>query len=199
MGLSSQLPRAQPTERLAPVRPWSEVLDRIGMALAAGRDAATRKGELARARRFAEDAYWGEFEASDLETAVKKFLGYSRSGALEQQFRDVRSVVRDVAEKRRDPSDLADLCYRLLLDLVAVTRELDAKGVTDRSRIDHVAGQTDSIVPAPEGDPQALLQAVERRPQRRKARGRPGWTGRSRVRADDRLHDANLSPWNAIC
>ncbi len=150
------------TERLAPVRPWSEVLDRIGMALAASRDAATRKGELARARRFAEDAYWGEFEASDLETAIKKFLGYSRSGALEQQFRDVRSMVRDVAEKRRDPSDLADLCYRLLLDLVAVTRELDAKGVTDRSRIDHVAGQTDSIVPAPEGDPQALLQAVER-------------------------------------
>jgi high-affinity iron transporter len=150
------------TEPLAPVRPWSEVLDRIGVSLAASRDAATRKGELARARRFAEDAYWGEFEASDLETAIKKFLGYSRSGALEQQFRDVRAMVRDVAEKRRDPSELAELCYRLLLDLVAVTRELDAKGVTDRSRIDLVAGQADSIVPAPEGDPQALLQAVER-------------------------------------
>ncbi len=150
------------SERLAPVRPWSEVLDRIGMSLAASREAATRTGELARARRFAEDAYWGEFEASDLETAVKKYLGYSRSGALEQQFRAVRTAVRDVAEKRRDPSELADLCYRLLLNLVAVTRELDVRGVTDRSRIDLVAGHADSIVPAAGDDPQALLQAFKR-------------------------------------
>jgi len=154
---------AGPTsERLAPVRPWSEVLDRIGMSLAASRDAATRPAELARARRFAEDAYWGEFEASDLETAVKKYLGYSRAGELEQQFRAIRAAVRDVALKRRDASDLADSCARLLSDLMAATRELDAKGVTDRSRIDLVAGNADSIVPGPGGDPQALLQALKR-------------------------------------
>ncbi len=154
---------AGPTnERSAPVRPWPQVLDRIGMSLAASRDAAARPGELARARRFAEDAYWAEFEASDLETAVRKYLGYSRAGELEQQFRAIRAAVRDVAQKRRDPSDLADLCYRLISDLVAVTRELDAKGVTDRSRIDAAAGGVDLIVPETGGDPQALLQAFKR-------------------------------------
>jgi high-affinity iron transporter len=160
--LSSTAGAGPAGEPLAPVRPWSEVLDRISMSLAASREAATRTGELARARRFAEDAYWGEFEASDLETAVKKFLGYSRSGALEQQFRAIRSAVRDVSLKQTDPSELVDLCYRLMLDLVAVTRELDAKGVTDRSRIDLVAGHADSIVPSSTDNPQALFQALKR-------------------------------------
>jgi high-affinity iron transporter len=148
--------------RLAPVRPWPEVLDRIGMSLAASRDAATRPGELARARRFAEDAYWAEFEASDLETAIKKFLGYSRSGALEEHFRAIRTLVRDVALKRREPSELADSCSRLLSELVTATRELNDKGVTDRSRIDVVAGHADAIAPAPGGDPRTLLQVFKR-------------------------------------
>ena len=42
--------------------------------------------ELARARRLAEDAYWVEFESSDMETAVNKYLGYVRAGELERQF-----------------------------------------------------------------------------------------------------------------
>ena len=48
--------------RVAPVRPWPEVVDRISTTLAASRDAATRPGELAKARRLADDAYWGELK-----------------------------------------------------------------------------------------------------------------------------------------
>ena len=67
------------------------MIDRISVTLAASRDAAARRGELAKARRLADDAYWGEFEASDMETAVRKYLGYRRAGELERQFRAIRS------------------------------------------------------------------------------------------------------------
>jgi len=85
-----------PAQNAVP-RLWPDVLDRISMTLAACRDAAERPGELAKARRLAEDAYWGEFEASDMETAVRKYLGYTRAGGLERQFLAIRSAVRDVS------------------------------------------------------------------------------------------------------
>jgi high-affinity iron transporter len=154
----------------APVRPWPDVLDRISMILAASRDAAQRPGELTRARRLAEDAYWGEFEASDLETAVRKYLGFARAGELERQFREIRLAVRDVAERRRPASTLSELCRKLMLDLIAVTRELSAKGVTDRSCIDAEGiqpGPEDSIgarirVTGAPSDPTVLLQSLKR-------------------------------------
>lgn len=157
---------AGPSQNAAP-RPWPDVLDRISITLAACRDAADRPGELAKARRLAEDAYWGEFEASDMETAIRKYLGYTRAGGLERQFLAIRSAVREVSDKRRPRSELADLCRKLLLDLVSVTRELNAKGVTDRSKIDAVG---DVAVSRPEfdaaaaesSDPTALLQALKR-------------------------------------
>jgi high-affinity iron transporter len=43
-------PRAPGAGNAAPARPWADVIDRIGVALAASREAASRKGELARAR-----------------------------------------------------------------------------------------------------------------------------------------------------
>ena len=119
-----------------PSRPWAEVVDRIGMMLAASRKAATRPGELAKARRLAEDAYWAEFEASDMEIAVRRHLGYARAGELEQQFRRFRSEVREVAERRRPASVLDDVSHDLLLDLLAAARELNGKGVTDAAHID---------------------------------------------------------------
>ena len=71
-----------------------------------------RPGELAKARRLAEDAYWGEFEASDLETAVRKYLGFARAGELERTVPGDPLGGRDVAEKRQYPSELADLCHK---------------------------------------------------------------------------------------
>ncbi len=171
-------------ERVAPARPWPDVVDRISTTLAASRDAASRPGELARARRLAEDAYWGEFEASDLETAVKKYLGYARAGELERTFLAIRTAVRDVAEKRKSPAELADLCQRLLSDLVEVTNELNAKGVTDRSRLDAggpvaLSGGVDLTASGPSGDPRTLLLGLER-----------GFERVKREAADHRPHDA---------
>jgi len=175
---------ARSPERVALVRPWPEVVDRISTALAASRDAATPPGELTKARRLAEDAYWVEFEASDLETAVRKYLGFARAGELERQFLAIRSAVRQVAEKRQSPSVLADSCHRLLSDLVAVTNELNAKGVTDRSRIDAGTGAAGSVgdpdattgATGPPAEPRALLQSLRdgfRRVDREASRNRP--------------------------
>ena len=162
-------------QETAAVRPWADVIDRISVTLAASRDALARPGELAKARRLAEDAYWGEFEASEMETAVRKYLGYARAGELERRFHSIRMAVRDVAEKRQPALALADLCQKLLVDLLAASSALDAKGVTDRSRIDAPGGRiaTDSDIVAassadssaalgPVGDPRTLLQALER-------------------------------------
>jgi high-affinity iron transporter len=151
-----------------PARPWPDVIDSISVTLAASRDAATRPGEVAKARRLADDAYWVDFEASDFETAVRKFLGYARAGELERQFRAIRLQVRDVAEKRQPASVLADSCHSLLRELLAVARELNAKGVTDRSQIDNsgggIAGLTDGDAESSVStdDPRALLQTLKR-------------------------------------
>jgi high-affinity iron transporter len=157
----------------APVRPWADVVDRIGMLLADSRQAATRPGEKSRARRLAEDAYWAEFEASDMEVAVRRHLGYVRAGELEQQFRRFRSEVREVAEGRRPATSLDDRSHDLLLDLVAAMRELNDKGVTDAAHIDanHRAGATDELPSLASlsdlgggslADPEVLLQALRR-------------------------------------
>ena len=124
----------------APVRPWSEVIDRIGVMLADGRDAATRRAQPAIARRIVDDAYWGEFEASDMETAVRKYLGYARAGDIERRFREIATAVRKVGAKRESTSELVERCDRLIAELVAAAKILDSKGVTDRSKIDAIDG-----------------------------------------------------------
>jgi high-affinity iron transporter len=154
------------------VRPWSEVVDRIGMLLAASRQTATRSGELSKARRLAEDAYWAEFEASDMEVAVRRHLGYARAGELEQQFRRFRSEVRDVAERRRHASVLDDRSHDLMLDLVAAARELNDRGVIDAAHIEtnHGGGAPDELpsrvsltdLSGPQADPNVSLQALRR-------------------------------------
>jgi len=118
------------------VRPWSDVLDSISQAIAASADAAARHGQLAKARRLAEDAYWVEFEGSDLETAVRRYLGFGRCGDLERQFRAICVAVRDVGEKRQPPSRIDVLSKKLMMDLISVVQVLKAKGITDRTRMD---------------------------------------------------------------
>jgi high-affinity iron transporter len=155
-----------PSRVLAPVRPWSEVLDRIGVMLAASRDAASRAGELAKARRMAEDAYWVEFEASDMETAVRRHLGFTRAGDLEEGFRRIRSLVRGVAEKARPAAELDDSIKTLILNLVSAARELNGKGVTDGSHLDAArdvaSDRAPALAAAPAGDPKVLLAALRR-------------------------------------
>jgi len=131
---SGQASRDQPSQ--VPVRPWGDVLDRISQTLAASGDAALQAGGLAMARRLAEDAYWVEFEGSDLETAVRRYLGFARCGELERQFRAISTAVREVAEKRQPRAHLDALSKKLVLDLFSVVQALNAKGITDRARMD---------------------------------------------------------------
>jgi high-affinity iron transporter len=158
---------------VAPARLWADVIDRIGVVLAASRDAASRPGGVAKARRLADDAYWVEFESSDMETAVNKYLGFAQARKLERQFHAISVASRNVAEKRQPVSVMAELCHQMLLDLTTVATALNAKGVTDRSRIDLVARQIDSRseagnLPAdlaatsgPSGDLRTLFEALK--------------------------------------
>ncbi len=118
------------------IRPWADVIDRIGILLASSLDEASKPGGLAKARRLAEDAYWGEFESSDMETAVRKYLGFGRKGDLERQFQAIRTMAKEVAQKRQPPSEQADLNRKLLLALVATAGDLNRKGVIDAAHLD---------------------------------------------------------------
>jgi high-affinity iron transporter len=153
------------SQRLAPMRPWADVVDRIVLTLSASRDAAVHSADPAKARRLADDGYWVDFEASDLELAVKRYLGYARAGELERQFRAVATAISDVAAKRKSASDLSEPCDRLVAGLAAATKELIAKGVNDRDRSDAMIGEAaavDSSVVILDGDPLLLLQELKR-------------------------------------
>lgn len=143
----------------APVRPWSEVIDRISVILAASVDAAPRTGQFKKARRLAEDAYWGEFEASDMETAVRTRLGFERKSVLEDQFFAIIAGVREVAEGRQTAAHQAGLNRALLYALVLTARDLNSKGAIDGAHI----GEGHPLVPATAavtGDPRAQIHAL---------------------------------------
>jgi high-affinity iron transporter len=130
---------AGPGAGSAPARAWAQVIERIGLLLASSLDAADRPGGLKTARKLAEDAYWGEFESSDMETAVRIHLGFARAGELEEQFRALSAGVRDVAEGRQDPSYATELSRKLLLGLLGAASDLNRKGVVDAAHIFAVA------------------------------------------------------------
>ncbi len=134
----------------APARPWHEVIDRIGVLLATSLKIASRPGEAGRARTLAEDTYWGEFEASDMETAVRNHLGFARAGELEGQFRAMIRDVRDVAAGRKTIAIAEERKGQLLLGLLRAADDLNRKGVIDR---DHLLSA--SIDPAAAADPEA--------------------------------------------
>ena len=116
----------------APVLAWPEVTDRIGVLLAEAREAARVPEGLAKARKFVEDAYWGEFELSDMETAVRRHLGFQRAGAIEGQFLGLRSAIKSVARGEFPPEELVTRSRKLLLDLAKASDALKALKVVDR-------------------------------------------------------------------
>ena len=148
----------------APARPWHEVIDRIGVVLATSLKMASRPGEARRARTLAEDAYWGEFEASDMETAVRNQLGFARAGELEGQFRAMIRDVRDVAAGRQSLAAADERKGQLLLALLRAADELNRKGVTDRDHLPSVSidPSTAAEPEAGDDDPAAQLLALRR-------------------------------------
>ena len=91
-------------------KPWADVIDRISVTLAASRDAATRPGELAKARRLADDAYWVEFESSDMETAVANTWASSVLASSSGSFMRSAWRSRDVARERQPRRDHGAIC-----------------------------------------------------------------------------------------
>jgi high-affinity iron transporter len=130
-------------------RPWSEVIDRVGLMLSASLVEAQRADGAKAARKLAEDAYFAEFEGSQMETAVRRYLGFARQGDLEGQFRATWTEVRDVAAKRRTPGQAGDRVRQLLSGLLKAADELNRSGITDASHIDRMEpADTGSAVPA---------------------------------------------------
>ncbi len=118
-----------------PVRPWAEVIDRISILLACSAEAAKRPDQARLARKLAEDAYFIEFELSEMELAVRNSLGRERAGQVEGHFRTLWPLAKNVAEGSATQASLADASRNLLLDLVAISSDLNRLGVTDRTKI----------------------------------------------------------------
>ncbi len=140
----------------APVRPWPEVTDRIGVRLAEAREAVKTPEGLARARKLAEDAYWGEFEMSGMETAVRRHLGYKRAGAIEGQFLGIRSAIKSVVEGKMSPAELVSRSRMLLLDLAKASHDLQSLKINDRRDVGNSTNQVE-VVTLPGTSEQANL------------------------------------------
>ena len=116
----------------APVVAWPEVIDRISVLLGEARLLVNKPGGFARARTLAEDAYWGEFETSDMENAVRRHLGYDRAGVIEGQLRGFRTAIRAVSDKQADAADLRDRLAAILVELSQAATDLKRLNINDR-------------------------------------------------------------------
>ena len=134
---------------IAPVRGWPDVTDRIGVLLAEAREAMGKPGGKARAMKLAEDAYWGEFETSAMETAVRRHLGFQRAGAIESQFLGLRSAISAVDKGTMPAAELVTRSRKLLVDLARASGDLQTLNVHDRRGVDHAASQSEVVaIPA---------------------------------------------------
>ena len=148
-------PVAATASTTAPVRAWPEVTDRIGILLAEAREAAKSPEGLSKARKLAEDAYFSEFELSDMERAVRGHLGFKRAGAIEGQFLGFRSAITAVVKGEARPVELVTRSRKLLFDLARASDELRALKVTDRRDVGKSTGEVDVAAVVPGASEQA--------------------------------------------
>ena len=142
-------------------RSWADVTDRIGVLLAEAREASKTKEGLARARKLVEDAYWGEFESSEMETAARRHLGFQRAGAIEGQFLSLRSAIKGVADGKVPAIELATRSRKLLIDLATASHDLTVLKVNDRRDIGRSADRGE-VVALPGASQQAVqFKALE--------------------------------------
>jgi high-affinity iron transporter len=126
---------AAPAQGQGPGQSWHDVIDRMSLLLTSALDAAQKPGGRAKAVTLAQDAYFGEFEASDMETAVRAYLGLARAIAIEKQFRDLTRSLGALAEGRTPAGAVAGQSGALLAEIARACDELEAKGITDRSKV----------------------------------------------------------------
>jgi high-affinity iron transporter len=146
----------------ARLRPWCDVIDRIAVTLSSSLDAARQPNGATPSRKLADDAYWGEFEGSQMETAVRRYLGITPASELEGRFRAIRADVRKVALGQGTAGHASDLVRQLLLALNKAAEELNRQAIVDGSKIDRAAGpQPLATGPRSGKDPRELLRALE--------------------------------------
>lgn len=121
----------------AKVEPWPEVVDRVSVLLASSLDAATRKKEGAAGLAVSrvDDAYFAVFEGSDMETAIRSALGIERAISVEEAFQGLRKSARKVAEGKEPATGFANQTRGLLQTLLKDALDLNAMGITDRSKM----------------------------------------------------------------
>lgn len=142
----------------APVRSWPDVIDRIGLLLSSSLGAASRSDGFKKARKLAEDSYWGEFESSDFETAVRLHLGLARATELERRFRAIVPALRAMADGRGREQAI-DATRQLLLALTKAGDELNKKGVIDAAHLGNsVAAQPARVEPGSDAEHSTLLR-----------------------------------------
>ena len=115
---------------------WNEVVDQTAARLGTSLSAAAQPESAKRARTLAEDAYWVDFEGSDMETAVRAHLGLDRAIDLEKRFLKFMSEVRDVTKSdKHDTSAASNTMRGLVATLVKAADDLTAKNITDRTKV----------------------------------------------------------------
>ncbi|GAC1448206.1 MAG: hypothetical protein NVSMB9_31140 [Isosphaeraceae bacterium] len=166
--LSAPAPVRRPQGQAPPARKWADVIDRIGLLLSSSIDAVSRPYGFKKARRLAEDAYWVEFEASEMETAVRLHLGFVRASELERRFRAMVPALRKVDQRKVSAAGAIDATRPLLLALVKAAEDLNRKGVTDAERLHALASASstepfsvDSSPASGSPDPAAQLLALK--------------------------------------
>ena len=96
------------------------------------REQVEKPGGYDKARKLSEDAYWGEFELSDMETAVRRHLGVERAGVLEAQLRGYRSALKAVKDQQEDRSQLRTRLGKLMIELSRAAEDLKRLNILDR-------------------------------------------------------------------
>jgi high-affinity iron transporter len=122
--------------RVAPI-PWPEVIDKISVTCSSALDVALREREkgATKAVSLIDDSYLGIFESSDMETAIRSALGYDRVITVEEMFRKLRRQARGVANGTVTASAMSESIRLLLSTLVRDARDLQSKGIPDRSKV----------------------------------------------------------------
>ncbi len=143
-----------------PIRPWPEVIDRIGVCLAEARAVVRKPEGFKKARKLAEDAYGIEFELSGMETAIRRYLGVGRYGQLQRQFHGFRAVLKTVAEGQADPGRLTNLSGKLLMDLSRAADDLKQAKVFSRAEIGAAATEAAPAEVAGNVEQAAQLKAL---------------------------------------
>ncbi len=138
-------PATASTASAAPVRAWPEVVDRIGVLLSEARACLRKPDGVKKARKLAEDAYWGEFESSEMETAVRRHLGFRRAGEIEGQFIGFRSAIKAVDEGRAPAEGLVSRSRQLLVDLARASEDLKRLKVVDRNGMGASTASAESV------------------------------------------------------